>query len=282
MRTRARTVVAVGGSVLVLLLAGCGDGGGDGSDGTAVSPEVSHVHGVSVSSADGTVFIATHEGLMSFDGDRVSSVSDLNSDLMGFAVGEEGRFYASGHPGEGEDGPFALGLITSSNGGESWEPVSLSGEADFHALDAWSEGVVGYDGISGALLRSTDEGATWSELPLEEPVTGLAADEEGRLVATTESGPQLSEDGGADFEVLAGAPLLVRVDFTSQGRLVGLDPDGTVHVSDDLTQWTTADTVEGEVQAMTVAPDGDVWVATEEGLQRGDQDGTGFSSVVEW
>ena len=39
------------------------------------------------------------------------------------------------HPGESQVGPPSVGLIQSTDGGRSWTGLSLSGEADFHALE---------------------------------------------------------------------------------------------------------------------------------------------------
>ncbi|WP_348245882.1 WD40/YVTN/BNR-like repeat-containing protein, partial [Salmonella enterica] len=85
-------------------------------------------------------------------------------DTMGFAVVGPDRFIGSGHPELRDDLPPLLGLISSSDAGRTWEPVSLLGEADFHALDADGARVVGYDASGGRLMRSDDGGRTWTTL----------------------------------------------------------------------------------------------------------------------
>lgn len=261
------------------LLAGCG------SSDSAAEPEtidVSHVHGLGVDPSDPSrVLIATHVGLVAYSDGSLSKVGELSTDLMGFSIGAGGQFIASGHPGYDEDGPAALGVIVSSDGGEAWEPVALSGEADFHALDAWSDGVIGFDGAIGALRISDDGGTSWSQGATDVAAFDLAADETA-IVATTEDGLRVSTDGGLSFAAASTAPLLQLVDFTADGQLVGIDPDGEVHASGDLTAWDSLGAVDGQVQALTTGPDDDVWVATTEGLQRSTDGGASFSTALAW
>lgn len=262
------------------LLVGCG-----GTD-SAAGPQtidVSHVHGLGVDPSDPSrVLIATHAGLVAYRDGSLSKVGDLSTDLMGFSIDAEGQFIASGHPGYDEDGPAALGVIVSTDGGEAWDPVALSGEADFHALDAWSGGVVGFDGAIGALRISNDGGTSWSQGATDVAAFDLAADETA-IVATTEDGPRVSTDGGLSFAAASSAPLLQLVDFAADGRLVGIDPAGEIHASDDLAVWERLGTVSsGQVQALTTGPEGDVWVATTEGLQRSTDGGASFSTALAW
>ena len=281
-------------AALFFLLSGCSDGsdysGSDADRGStaaqtngAAALAVSHVHGLSPTQAGDGVLIATHQGLITYADGRLRRVGQLRSDMMGFAAGSGQRLYASGHPGESEDGPAALGLISSADAGQTWQSVSLTGQVDFHALDAWSDGVVGYDGASSSLLLSEDEGASWSRLPLVDPVADLAVSEDGRLVATTQAGLQVSDDGGRSFRVVDGAPTLYLVDFAEDGSLVGLDIDGRAHVSDDdLSSWEARGVVTQEMTAMTTTPSGDVWVSTTTGLVRSRDDGATFSTAVAW
>ena len=271
----ATTALIVGG-----LLAGCGGSEGSAAAGTV---DVSHIHGLAMDPADpDRVLIATHAGLVAYRDGALSKVGDLSTDLMGFSIGPDGQFFASGHPGNGEDGPNALGLIESGDGGQTWDSVSLSGEADFHALVAWSGGVAGFDGAVGALRISVDGGATWNEGAADVAPFALAADDSA-MVATTEGGLQVSRDGGYSFDAASGAPLLQLVDFAADGRLVGLDPSGGVYGSVDLADWQRLGSVDtGQVQAMTAGLDDDVWVATTEGLQRSTDAGATFSTALAW
>jgi hypothetical protein len=92
------------------------------------------------------------------------------------------RFLGSGHPDLAdarEQGlPPLLGLIESSDGGQTWTPVSLLGEADFHVLRSEGDLVYGFDATNARLLVSEDAGATWNERSL--PGFARAARRPGR------------------------------------------------------------------------------------------------------
>lgn len=89
-----------------------------------------------------------------------AQISQEQQDFMGFTVAGPDRLLASGHPAPGQDLPAALGLIESRDGGRTWQPVSLLGQADFHVLRAAGERVYGFDPASGMLLASGDGGRT--------------------------------------------------------------------------------------------------------------------------
>lgn len=69
----------------------------------------------------------------------------------------------SGHPDfvADPDLPTRLGLILSVDAGESWEIVSLGGEADFHALHSAHSLVYGWDSGTVRFMISADDRVTW-------------------------------------------------------------------------------------------------------------------------
>ncbi len=217
---------------------------------------LNHVHGVAVDPADDSVYLAAHAGLyrLSADGDvRVGP----EIDLMGFAVVGPGHFIASGHPGPATDLPQPVGLIESTDGGQTWQVLSRAGESDFHALASSSAGVLGFD---GSLLSSAD-GSTWQRREILAPPASLAATADGtRVLATTDQGVLLSTDGGVSWSVAAGSPLLQLVDWAPDGRTaVGVDPAGIVWSSPDSgASWTEQGDLGAAPQAMDVSasPDG--------------------------
>ena len=94
----------------------------------ALSEAVSHVHGLVATDA-GTVVAGTHRGARTVTAaGAVSAPGGAQDDLMGM-TGEAGtqRLASSGHPGPGTSLPNPLGLITSTDGGATWTPVSLQG-----------------------------------------------------------------------------------------------------------------------------------------------------------
>jgi hypothetical protein len=193
--------------VLGVVLAGCGDdsqvtfapprGSGVGDDG----PQ--HVHGLGVNPSDDALMIATHSGLFraAAGSDVAERVTDQRQDTMGFTVVGPDRFLGSGHPDLREDLPSLLGLIRSEDAGQSWEPVSLLGRADFHVLRAAGRRIYGVNATDGRLYVSADGGRSWAKRTPPAPLLDLAA-QPGRpeqVVASSEDGLFVTDDAGASW-----------------------------------------------------------------------------------
>jgi hypothetical protein len=130
-------------AVAAAILTGCGAESGTGGAG---DPGPVHVHGLGVDTADSSHYIATHTGLfrMGHGADDARRVGDSYQDTMGFTVLGASRFRGSGHPDLRTDLPPHLGLIEATDGGRTWEPISLLGEDGFaHSSDggrSWAAG----------------------------------------------------------------------------------------------------------------------------------------------
>jgi hypothetical protein len=232
------------------------------SDDTQSEAEsVAHVHGLGIDPTDGALHVATHNGLYRMPDDGpVERVSADRHDFMGFTVAGPDRFLASGHPGIGTaafqelDRPL-FGLIESTDGGRTWEPISLSGEVDFHALEAAHGNVYGFDSTSSRFLVSTDGGSTWDERS-NIPIADLAVDpaDEDRIVVSTADGLAESTDGGRSWQLLDGPPV-VFLDWHAERGLWGIDAQGTVHRLDDDT-WQAVQELAGSPQALLVHDNG--------------------------
>jgi hypothetical protein len=240
--------------------------------------EVAHVHDLGVDPTDGMLLAGTHYGLFRLpDGGAGERVGDVEQDFMGFTVLGPGHYLASGHPGTGQDGPSSLGLIESTDGGQTWQTLSLAGEADFHALEARHDLIYGYDALDGDLLVSGD-GRNWETRGSGLEVADLAVspDDPELLLITTAEGPAVSRDGGRSFSVLDGAPVLLLVDWAEDGALVGVEPDGTVHASDDSGEsWSPRGSIGAAPQAMK-ASDGTLFVAVEDAILESSDGGASF------
>ena len=183
----------------------------------AADPGPVHVHGLGVNPADNALFIATHTGLYRVDeGERKAErVGERYQDTMGFTIVGPNRFLGSGHPdlreAQEKGLPSLLGLIESTDEGESWHPISLSGEADFHVLRFAGKSVYGYDASNDRLLVSADRGRTWNELAKPGPLVDLAVDPQNdrRIVVASAGGLQEglfeSRDGGENWERVSEA-----------------------------------------------------------------------------
>jgi photosystem II stability/assembly factor-like uncharacterized protein len=198
---------------------------------------------------------------------------------MGFTVVGPDHFFGSGHPAPGEDRPPNLGLIESTDGGESWEEVSLAGEADFHVLRYAHDRIYAYNGLSGELMLSDDDGETWTTRRPPAAVIDLAVDPDDprRIVAATERGLGLTEDDGRRWRGLSREVGLVA--WPEAERLFLVDAGGRVHVSADVGEsWSKVGELGGQPAALVAEsartlyaalPDGTVLESTDGGASWG-------------
>lgn len=212
-----------------------------------------HVHNLGYDGA--TLLLGTHEGLWAqVPGQSPVQISEKAFDVMGFATAGN-RWLASGHPGADEDGPHDLGLLESTDQGVTWEPVSLSGEVDFHRLVTAGERIYGISSADNALLRSDDAGGTWTTLGTA-PLYDIAVDpaDPDTLLATTADGPVRSTDAGATFAPVLAPSLIALIAWTGD-QLVGVDTDGLVLTSTDAgDSWQRPGRL--PTQPMALAADG--------------------------
>ena len=249
----------------VLLLAGCTADEQDsplppsGEDST-----VGHIHGLGVDPADGTLYVATHHGLFHLDGSQPRRIADRWQDTMAFTVAGPGHFLASGHPDLREDLPPHLGLIESTDAGETWQPLALQGEADFHILELVGDDLYAYDATSGRLLVTQDNKSFTEVVQL--PLLSIAADPEdsARLLATTNQGQLMEIDPATGTVAKLPGPPLALLDTTPEGDLVGIDPAGTIQVSNDAGEtWKRHGAIGGPPAAFSLTA-GEWYAATQD------------------
>ncbi|WP_217915464.1 F510_1955 family glycosylhydrolase [Miltoncostaea marina] len=234
-----------------------------------------HAHGLGLNPADGALYIATHTGLFRMErgSDDAARVGDRRQDTMGFTIAAADHFLGSGHPDLREGLPPLLGLIGSRDRGRSWEPISLLGEADFHALRATGTFIHGYDASGGRLMISEDGGRTW-RVRRPPPLLDLVVDPDdpSRIVAASERGLIVSEDDGRGWRPLDGPPGLLA--WPRRDALYALSLDGELRVSrDGGASWARAGRVGGRPEAMTVPAADRLIVALEHGALRSSADG---------
>ena len=279
-----------------LALVACGSGGGQPTAATTATslptaefpdPGVVHVHGVGVDPADGALYAATHSGLFLLpEQGPARRIANRYQDTMGFTIAGPGRFLGSGHPDPREDDvrPPLLGLVESTDRGQTWQRRSLHGKADFQTLQAAHGRVWGYDSTSQTLMVADDveRDQKWERLA-EIPLGTFAVDPSSpsRLLATTEQGLALSRDGGRTFSPIDGAPPLVVLAWRDS-LLVGATADGRVHVSSDTgASWGARGSAGGAPEAVALdvrAGRSDLIVATDRGIVLSRDMGRTFST----
>ncbi len=243
--------------VLAPLLVGCAESEDQAQPPvTGSDPGIVHVHGLGRNPADGALMIATHTGLFRVESNREPErVAGRYQDTMGFTVIGPDRFLGSGHPGTAGDDPPFLGLIESRDAGNSWRPLSLRGEVDFHVLEAHGETVYGFGSDFASreprFLRSDDGGRNWDRLSPPEALIGLAIGprDPRRIVALGEQRGYVSRDGGSGWRPLPIPGGLVT--WTNELGVVAIDLEGVVRRADEPTgEWKEVGRLDGTPAAL--------------------------------
>ncbi|MDQ2788508.1 MAG: exo-alpha-sialidase [Actinomycetota bacterium] len=258
----------------------CASGGGGSASSAGNSVQLAHVHGLGVDPGTGELYAGSHYGLIRFpQRGEPGRVGGLVQDFMGFAVVGPNHFLASGHPGAGQGGPSKVGLIESTDGGRSWRTLSLAGQADFHTLKA-SHGLV-FGSNAGQLMVSKDGRAWETRARIAMADLAINPKDAEMLLATTQQGLARSTDGGQNFGLVAGAPLLQLLTWTDTGDLVGITPEGTVQVSSDGgTTWSQRGSAGGAPEALT-ASGNQIYAAVEGKIVSSDDGGSTFKTRYE-
>jgi hypothetical protein len=285
--TPRRCLVALLLAVLAITFAACGDDDPTiATEAPAGEPAASteeaaleHIHGLGVSPADGSLLVATHNGLFrAAKGEtKVERVGDSQQDIMGFSVVSADRFIGSGHPSipqmRDEGLPPLLGLIESRDGGKTWKNVSLLGEADFHVLRSAGERIYGFDGQQG-LMVSSDGGRTWERRSPPGAVFDIAIDprDAERVLLSTEQGLFVSADAGKTFKPRRN-DLGGLLAWPRPGAVYLVTGDGQVLTSSDGgQQFGSAGNIGGQPAAF-VADGDDLYAATADGAVKVSGDG---------
>lgn len=231
---------------VVVLTSACGGSSQEAADGALPAtpvpveedPGLVHAHGLGMNPADGLVYAATHFGLWRLpDEGQAERVGEAGYDFMGFTVVGPDHFQASGHPTLGDDLPPLMGLIESTDGGQTWHSVSLLGDVDFHALRVAHDRVYGWNSSNGSLMVSED-GEEWDRRSTT-PIADFVVDPDdphGVIASVAESLDDVrlvrSSDGGRSWEGIEGPPL-ARLTWEARERLWGIDIGGSVWRSTD-------------------------------------------------
>ena len=252
----------------------------------AVVPGMVHIHGLGINPSNDKLYVATHYGLYTVEQDQAPQrVSELSQDFMGFTVAGPDEFLASGHPDPADrQQPPHLGLIKSSDAGQSWESVSLHGSADFHALEYRHGRVYGHDSQSGTVMVSLDEQSWQRRAEIAAFDLAVSPEDADEILATTQYGLLRSTDGATTFGAISGAPPLVFVSWPERGPLLGADLEGRLYTSTDNGQiWRPQHALNSEPQALLAAGDGRVYIATDTAIYSSTDDGATVSvlTVVE-
>lgn len=270
-RTRALFLLALIGAA-VLALAGC----------TATPPltgeahpelPLTHVHGIVEDPASDGFLLGTHEGIFTVtrDGELGARLADTDFDAMGLTVVDD-TLVVSGHPGRStppELGSPHLGIIRSSDNGQTWQPTAYTGEKDFHSLAAGADGTLyGVATDANEVLTSMDRGVTWQPTGAPVYAMSLAVDAAGRVIASTPDGLLISTDHAATFGAWPDAPRLAGLSASpDRSRVVGVGAKGKLWtITSGAQNWVEVGAIHGVAQAVTITNSGDILVVDDSGL----------------
>ena len=217
-----------------------------GQEGGAAAPPsavdlaqpLDHVHAVVL--AGGDLLVGTHTGVVEIDPatGTTSLRGTSRDDFMGLAVSGT-TLVASGHPGQGSSLPDPVGLLSSTDGGATWETVSLTGQIDFHSLAIDGPEVAGQS-TTEELMYSEDGGSTWQVVGTSN-ATSLAWFADRLWIANGQGLVSWSASGETEQSDVGPAVFLAAADDGS--ALWAVLIDGTVHRSTDGTTWALVGSV---------------------------------------
>ncbi len=201
--------------------------------GTALAqggPLLTHVHGLEYSADGRQLMIPSHHGLALYENGRWRKAPGPAHDYMGFAA-TGSALYSSGHPAPGSGLVNPFGVIKSSDGGQTWRQLGLSGETDFHLLaTGWRSNAVYVVNPAPnsrmptpGLYHTRDEGLRWNRataagLPADVKSLAVHPDDADIVAVGTGAGLYLSRDGGGRFDRIAAGMPVLSLEFALDGR----------------------------------------------------------------
>ena len=178
------------------------------------SGKIEHIHGIGYAGNMPGVSIATHSGIKVYQNGKWFETKTELHDYMGFQATKNG-FFASGHPAPGTNLKNPLGLMKSSDGGNTLEKLAFYGESDFHNLAVGynTETIYLYNERPNSKLQqgfyfSTNNGQEWKNSKLK----GLSStihtfsvhsDQASVVAVSAKDGIYLSTDYGNTFELFS-------------------------------------------------------------------------------
>jgi hypothetical protein len=193
------------------------------------SVSIPHLHGLSFSADGRQLIVPAHDGLRIYADGAWSAPDPPAHDYMGYASTDDG-FYSSGHPAPGSSLINPLGLVKSSDGGETLTQLGFAGESDFHGM------AVGYHShaiyvinpapnsrLAVGMHYSLDEGKSWQQSAAQgvtqAPIQLAVHPTNPAMVAlATEAGLLLSTDHGNTFNPVDGSGPVTAVVFSPDGN----------------------------------------------------------------
>jgi hypothetical protein len=213
------------------------DDGNSSGSGSGPSPAI---NSVTVDPGDGTIMIGAGPALY-----RVAPGAKRGKEVVGELEGGTvsgnlvvrfagpNDLLASGHPKDG-DLPENLGLMRSSDHGDTWKLEDGVEEADYHELEVAGDLLIAVEVEAPDIKVSRDGGRTWdTRTPPAAPIDVVVNPRDANHWAvSTEQGTFVSTNGGRSWrprDTTFGARLI----WPSEDALFSIDRNGKLRVSTD-------------------------------------------------
>jgi hypothetical protein len=252
-----------------------------------IDPSTAAINSLSVDPKDGTIVVGTGLGLFrappgAKTAERVDAQFSApeGSGAIGRALvvrfAGPGVLLGSGHPERAGALPENLGLVASTDGGDTWAPRSGMGDGDYHEIEAAGDTVLVVNADSPDILVSRDGGRSFPDTstPPAPPIDLVIDPADGdHWAVSTEQGTFLSTNGGRSWrprDPTFGARLI----WPAPDALYSVDRNGTVRVSrDGGRKWEDRGEVGGLPAAAAAGRKGELLVAVVGGEIRRSRDG---------
>lgn len=175
--------------------------------------EVSHIHGIGYPGSGDALMLASHHGPVLYEEGIWKETTGEKHDYMGFQAVADG-FVSSGHPEPGSKYKNPLGLLKSTNAGESFEQYAFEGEIDFHYLAAgyntdriYVFNEMPTEKLGNGFYYSDDLGKSWTTMDMggfeANMMSNISAhpDEPETVAIGTDRGLYVSKDAGKTFSL---------------------------------------------------------------------------------
>ena len=275
--------------LVALLAAGCGGESADPSTTAAAAPgSGTDVLSIAVDPADGTLLAGGGPAFYRLEpGAKTPETATgniktpkgsgtLTKDVVVRFTGD-GTIIASGHSGEASL-PAVLGLVKSTDEGETWEPISGLGEADYHEIEIDGDRILAlrYED-PGMIQISSDGGATWDtrEAPSVAAPIDIAVNpgNKDQWAVSTDQGTFISANGGKSWRQW-DTTFGPRIAWVKPDALYLAGKDGKVKVSPDAGRsWNDAGSIGAGPKELTASAKGELYASVAGGEIRRSADG---------
>jgi hypothetical protein len=274
--------------LVLVLVAACGGSSEDEGSAASATTKGSDIASIAIDPADGTLLAGSGPAFFrvppgakepqTATGSITTpkGAGTLTRDVIVRFAGP-GTIVASGHSGEASLPPV-LGLVRSTDDGETWEPISGLGRADYHEIEVTGNRILALRNEDPGMIQFSDDGGkTWTsrEAPTAAAPIDVAVNpaNPANWAVSTDQGTWLSTNEGRTWrqrETTFGA----RITWGAPDALFSAGKDGKVKRSrDGGKSFEDVGTIGAGPKELIVSPKGELYASVTGGEIRRSTDG---------